>query len=418
MTNHGTLAGEALRTKVLGLLAADSWQGKRVLLLTPDLSRTCPCGIMLRLIAEAVAGDAKRLDVLVALGTHPPLSEAQMNTLFDLSAEDRRHRFRAIKFFNHRWRDPAALHRLGVIPADEINRLSEGRFACEVEVTINRLILDYDVLLVMGPVFPHEVVGFSGGNKYFFPGIAGPAIIDFFHWLGAVITSPRIIGNKYTPVRAVIDRAASLIPVERRCLALVTQGRGIADVFYGTPENAWSSAAELSAQLHIRRVAAPYHTVISCAPERYDELWTGAKCMYKLEPVVADGGELIIYAPHLACISATHGQLIAEIGYHVRDYFLAQWERFRSYPWGVLAHSTHLKGIGVYENGVERPRIRVTLATALPEALCRQICLGYRAPAAIDLAAYRDREAEGILVVPEAGEMLYKLQTPPAWQRL
>jgi hypothetical protein len=139
--------------------------------------------------------------------------------------------------------------------------------------------------------------------------------------------------------------------------------------------------------------------------------------MYKLEPVVADGGELIIYAPHVKEISVTHGQLIEEVGYHCRDYFLKQWDRFKHYPWGVLAHSTHVRGLGTFEDGVERCRIQVTLATGIPEATCRKINLGYRDPATLRLEDYAQREEQGVLLVPKAGEMLYQLARPPLWAR-
>jgi nickel-dependent lactate racemase len=149
----------------------------------------------------------------------------------------------------------------------------------------------------------------------------------------------------------------------------------------------------------------------------YDDIWTAGKCMYKMEPVVADGGELIIYAPHVTEISYTHGKVIDEVGYHTRDYFLAQWERFKDYPWGVIAHSTHVRGIGTYEDGVEKCRVQVTLATGIPEERCRKVNLGYRDPKSIDPAEWQDAEDAGRLYVPRAGEMLYKLKDPPAWQR-
>ena len=196
-----------------------------------------------------------------------------------------------------------------------------------------RGIRDYDVLLVLGPVFPHEVVGFSGGNKYFFPGISGPEVLNFFHWLGALITNERIIGVARTPVRQVVDRAASLIPAERRSISfVVAPNAGLHGLFYGTPEAAWEQAAELSSRVHIRRVPRPFRQVLSCAPPMYDELWVAGKCMYKLEPVVADGGELIIYAPHLKQISVTHGKRIEQIGYHVRDYFTASGTALKTFP--------------------------------------------------------------------------------------
>ena len=142
----------------------------------------------------------------------------------------------------------------------------------------------------------------------------------------------------------------------------------------------------------------------------YDDLWVAGKCMYKLEPIVADGGELIIYAPHISEISVTHGQVIREIGYHVRDYFTKQWDEFKDYPWGVIAHSTHVKGQGTYENGVETPRVQVTLATAIPQEVCQQINLGYRDPATIDVESFANRQDEGVLLVRKAGEQLYRLE--------
>jgi nickel-dependent lactate racemase len=147
-------------------------------------------------------------------------------------------------------------------------------------------------------------------------------------------------------------------------------------------------------------------------PEMYDDIWTGAKGMYKMEPAIADGGEVIIYAPHIDEISYTHGQILDEVGYHVRDYFLKQWDKFKDYPGGVLAHSTHLRGMGEYdaETGIESPRIDVTLATRIPEERCRRLSLGYLDPDNINIDEWKGREDEGILVVPKAGEMLYRVQ--------
>jgi nickel-dependent lactate racemase len=181
-------------------------------------------------------------------------------------------------------------------------------------------------------------------------------------------------------------------------------------IFYGSPEEAWSAAADLSAQTHILYADHPYESVLAMAPAMYDDIWVAGKCMYKLEPVVADGGELIIYAPHVREVSVVHGDLIKRIGYHTRDYFLAQLERFTDIPGGILAHSTHVRGIGTYEDGVEKCRVQVTLATGIPEDECLAINLGYRDPASIDVEEWRDREDEGRLLVERAGEVLYRLK--------
>lgn len=384
-------------------------EGKRILVVLPDLTRTCPVGALYRSLGAALDGRARSVDYLVALGTHPPLTHEQMSALLDLSPEERTRSLSELRVHNHAWRDPGELVEIGRLAEAEVREISDGRLARDVVVTCNRLVREVDHILLVGPVFPHEVAGFSGGNKYIAPGIAGPDIIHFFHWLGALITNPEIIGVKWTPVREVIDRVAAMVPAERSALCLVMDGDDVAGAFHGTPEDAWARAADLSTETHIAYHPRPYREVLSCAPAMYDELWVGGKCMYKLEPVVEDGGRLIIYAPHIERISATHGATIEKIGYHTRDYFLAQWERFRDVPWGVLAHSTHVRGIGTYENGIERPRIEVVLATGIPRETCERINLGYADPESIDPARFEGRVNEGVLCVPRAGEMLHRL---------
>ena len=383
---------------------------QRVLAVIPDHTRSAPLGLLFRVVCGLLEGRVRRLDFMVALGTHPPLSEESICRRVGITLEERKSRYAAIRFFNHCWDEPSELAPVGIIPAGDMERLSGGLMRDPIAVTVNRRVFDYDLLLVIGPTFPHEVAGFSGGNKYFFPGIAGGEIIDAFHWLGALITNLRIIGRKHTPVREVVDRAAALLPVERLCLSLVVQGEGLAGLYIGTPEEAFEAAADLSARLHVVVKEKPFHRVLSCAPPMYEELWTGGKCMYKLEPVVADGGELVIYAPHITRVSTVHGERIEAAGYHVRDYFLAQMDRFRHVPGGVLAHCTHVKGAGTYRDGVETPRIRVTLATGIPPGVCERLNLGYRDPRSIRMDDWTDREEEGILVAPRAGEMLYRLR--------
>jgi lactate racemase len=413
-------AGHSLTDAEVGDLLAQAcpqkdYHGKKVLLIVPDGTRTAPVGLMFKTLHRQLGKVTKAFDVLVALGTHQPMSEAALRKRLDISEAERGERYRNVRFFNHAWNDPRALTQVGTIPADEIRELSGGLFAMDVPVQINHLLFQYDQVIIVGPVFPHEVVGFSGGNKYLFPGVAGREILNFFHWLGAVVTNPMIIGNKWTPVRKVVDRAGALVTVPKLCCCMVVDGHDLAGLFAGTPETAWDAASDLSRQRHITHKDRPFHTIVSCAPRMYDELWTGGKCMYKLEPVLADGGELIIYAPHIAEICVTHGKVLLEVGYHCRDYFLKQWDRFQRYPWGVLAHSTHVYGIGTYEDGVEKPRARVTLATGIPPETCRRINLGFRDPATVRPEEFANREDEGILLVPKAGEMLFQLTHPPKW---
>jgi lactate racemase len=391
-------------------LPKQDFAGQKVLLIIPDATRTAPLPLLFDALFHEVRPHCQSLDVLVALGTHPPMSDTQIAKLLGIDENERGRLFYQMRAYNHEWDRPDRLLTLGTLTKDETSELSGGLLSLDVPVQINSRIEDYDLLLVLGPVFPHEVVGFSGGNKYFFPGIAGPEILNFFHWLGALITNAEIIGVKDTPVRRVVDAAAAMIPRTRRAITFVVSSDcSLHGLFYGTPESAWSEAANLSGQLHIKRCDRPYRQVLSCAPPMYDELWVAGKCMYKMEPVVADGGELIIYAPHMHEISVTHGKLIEQVGYHVRDYFTKQWDRFKDIPWGVLAHSTHVRGGGTYDNGVERPRVQVTLASGISPEMCQRINLGYRDPASIDVESYANREEEGVLLVRKSGEYLYRL---------
>jgi nickel-dependent lactate racemase len=226
-----------------------------------------------------------------------------------------------------------------------------------------------------------------------------------------LITSAAIIGTSgVTPVRALIDEACALIPSRRLALCVVSaNGAGaLRAMTFGTPESAWAAAAEISAQTHVRYLDAPVTRVLSLMPHKYDDIWTAAKGFYKVEPIVADGGEVIIFAPHITQIAPMHPE-INEIGYHCREYFTKQWSTFEGLHWGVLAHSTHLRGAGTWDAATgERSRVTVTLATGIPEEVVRGVNLNYRDPASVDVAAC---EADpGVFVVPDAGEVLYRLR--------
>ena len=245
------LTDEEVRETVARALIPLDLGGKRVLLIVPDATRTAPGGLMFRRFFDLIGGEESRLDVMIALGTHQPMSEEAICRRLEITAQERVGRYGRVGFLNHAWDNPAALADLGTIPAREISELSGGLFEMDVPVTVNQAVFDYDQLIIVGPVFPHEVAGFSGGNKYLFPGISGPEVLNFFHWLGAVITNPGIIGHKWTPVRRVIDHAASLIPTPRFAFCLVIHGHDLAGLYAGPPEAAWSEAVDHSARLNV-----------------------------------------------------------------------------------------------------------------------------------------------------------------------
>ena len=378
--------------------------GRSLCLVIPDATRQCPLPTLLGAITRAVEGRVRSCVAVVALGTHAAMDDEAMRAMVGVDGLD---------VVNHEWWDEDTFVALGTLAAADVARWSDGRLAEEVPIRVNRLVVDSDVTVIVGPVLPHEVIGFSGGHKYLFPGLSGPELIDVTHWLGALITSVEIIGTLgITPVRALVEAAADLVPGERHALCVVVDhdsGR-LHQAAFGDPRSAWAASAEVAAKTHIQYVDAPVERVVSLVAPRYADLWTGAKGFYKVEPVVADGGEVILYAPHITRIAATHPGLDT-IGYHCRDWFLAHWDEVKDLPRGELAHSTHLFGAGTYDpvEG-EHQRVRVTLATGIPEAVVRTANLGHLDPAEVDLA---EMEADpGTLVVHDAGETLYRLRPP------
>jgi lactate racemase len=400
--------------ELLGLIAASvkelAVNGKRILIIIPDGTRTMPMAQMFRLLQQEIGQRAAACDYLVALGTHPLMTDEQLTHMLGRPVNDGL--CDGARVFNHRWDLPDTFAQIGTIPASEVAEVSSGLLSEPIPIKINNLIFDYDQVLICGPVFPHEVIGFSGGNKYLFPGISGQEMIDQTHWLGALLGSYNLIGTESTPVRELIDRAAAKLRVSIACVALVVSKEGVSGLYFGSANDAWKAAAALSAQKHIEWVDRPFRRVLAIMPEMYPDIWTAAKGMYKTEPAMMDDAEVVIYAPQITEFSYTHGPHIEQIGYHCRDYFLKQWEKFSSVPRGVLAHSTHLRGEGAYDvaTGFERDRIRVTLATGISRERCERMNLGYLDPASVKLEEWQARESEGIKLIPRAGETLFRIR--------
>lgn len=396
------------------------FSGKRILVIIPDGTRSAPIPLIFKLLYEQLGEDVVRLDYLIALGTHRAMSEEAIEKLIGVSLADRKAHYPKSDVFNHAWDDPEQLTVVGTISSQDMTNLTDGFVNVETPINLNKMIYDYDQLIICGPVFPHEVAGFSGGAKYLFPGIAGHEIIDSTHWLGALSTSYDTIGVKDTAVRRVLHEGAKFVTDDLPLISLklVMKGKDLHGMYIGDLIESWEAASDLSAELNIIYKSKPMKSVLSMPSTMYEDLWTAAKAMYKTEPVIADGGEVIIYAPHLKEVSIVHGEEIKAVGYHVRDYFVKQWDKFKDIHWTTLAHSTHVKGKGTFErNGedgvevlVEVPRIKVTLATQIPEDVCKLINLGYRDYRSINPEDWRDREEEGLLLVERAGEMLYRIR--------
>lgn len=395
--------------EIVGEAVADV-SARDIVVVIPDGTRTAPVDLFYRLLCEALHPKVDKLTFLIALGTHRHMNDQEIETLVGMDSVQRAQRFPKSEVINHHWERPETFTQVGVLSEADTSALSGGRLSVEVPIKINRRLLEAELVILLGPVFPHEVAGFSGGSKYLFPGVGGAEVINFTHWLGALVTSHATIGIRETAVRKAIEMAAAKVDVPKMAFCLVTSKAGLHGVFSGPVKEAWLQATELSSQTHISWHDKPYRKVLSLVAERYQDLWTGAKGMYKVEPILADGGEVVIYAPHIQEYSYTHGAVLEQIGYHIRDYFLADWDRFKEFPWGVLAHSTHLRGDGAMVDGVECPRIEVTLASGISAERCRAMNLGYCDPASIVVEEWTGREDEGVLVVPNAGETLFRLR--------
>lgn len=412
---HQHVAADDFAAFVERNLARTDLDGKNVVLVVPDGTRSMPLPQVMREVHRCLIDRVASLTAVIALGTHQYMDDAAIDRMFGVGGAGQpaslAEAYPGLTVVNHEWEDPEMIVKVGTLSADTIAELSQGAQRVAVDVEINRLVVEADVNIVIGPVFPHEVVGISGGNKYFIPGVATHDAIDLSHWVGALLGVEKVIGTTgVTPMRAIINAGTDLIPGPKYALCLVVEsGTGeLEAAAYGTSEDAWAAMAQVAADSHIVWLDEPLQKVIACMPERYEDIWTAAKGCYKAQPAMADGGEIIIHAPHVTQVSEVHHE-IYEIGYHCIDYFTKQWERFENVPKGVLAHSTHVRGAGTFdpETGVETNRLKVTLATGIPPEVCAQVNLGYADPASIDLEAAAAEP--GTLVVPNAGEVLFKL---------
>ena len=399
--------------KVQEGLAGVDVRNKRVLVIIPDGTRTAPIPLTMRALYRAIGHQAKQIDVMIALGTHQPLSDEAIDHHLGMNANDRA-LLKNFNVMNHEWYTPGTLMQVGVVPEADMRSITRDILTEAAPVVINKQLLEHDQIIICGPVFPHESVGFSGGNKYLFPGVAGFETISTFHWLSAMLTTMAIIGIEDTLVRRLIDKFASYVTTPVTCVAYVCSDRGVHGVFTGDAITAQREAAALSAQVHITYLDKPVRTVIAHAAEHYDDLWTGGKAMFKAEPVVADGGRVLIHAPHITEVSYTHGKWLDEAGYHVRDYFAKQMDRFAHIPKVALAHSTNVKGAGTYDadTKVECPRVQVDISTSIPRERTERINLGYVDPATVSIEDWQRRaqDDDSILVIPHAGELLFRLK--------
>jgi lactate racemase len=391
--------------------------GARVLAIVPDKTRDDNTDILFPAAAGILKErGAEQFDALVAQGTHMPMTEEEKRSKVGLGEGASLPLLGSI--FDHQWNRPEELVDLGELSAERVSELTGGLINESVKVNLNRLLAPgvYDTVLIFGATVPHEVAGFAGGAKYFFPGVAGPDLTHATHWLGALASIENVIGRVETPTRHMIEAAAELVPARIISInSVVTRGDDerlrTHALFCGDVREAFRRAAEVSRQVHIKYTGRKYRRVVALLDEHYDELWVGGKASYKLGGIIEEGGELIIYAPHLRAISETHGLLIEKYGYapidRVRE-MVALSTELRS-NLAVAAHLAHVSYAGSRdETGKVIPRYTITMASALDEATCRRVNLGF-----MDHREFRREDYDSdpdTLVVERAGRDLYLVE--------
>ena len=390
-------------------------EGARVLAVIPDRTRDDNTDLLFPMVSQELAARrAASFDALVAQGTHPPMTDAEKRAKIGAGFSDLP---LLGTVFDHHWDRPSELTTLGTLTGAEISTITGGLMTQDVPIQLNARLAPgtYDYIFVLGAVVPHEVAGFAGGAKYFFPGVAGPELTHLTHWLGALATIERVIGRVETPTRHVIEAAADHVTTPVIAFTSVStrndEGLRTHGLFTGGLRETIRKAAAISAQVHIRYTGRRYRRVVALLDEHYDEMWVGGKASYKLGAVIEDGGELVIYAPHLKGISTTHGALIEKYGY-------APIEQVREMVEGsdelranlcVAAHLAHVSyGGRIGAGGRIEPRYRITLASGIPEDVCRRVKLGFADCGTVDIAAAR-RDPD-TLVVEHAGRDLYLIE--------
>ena len=384
--------------------------GERVLAIIPDKTRDDNTHQLFPVASEFLTKrGVASFDALVAQGTHPPMSESQKLSKIGCA------NFSG-GLFDHRWDDPDELIMLGELSTETVNEITNGLISQSVPVRLNKLLAAgiYDTVLVFGATVPHEVAGFAGGAKYFFPGVAGPELTHTTHWLGALAGIENIIGQVETPTRRLIEAATDLVPARIISLnTVVSRNNGelvTYALFAGEIREAFRRATEVSRRIHIRYTDRKYKRVVALLDPHYDELWVGGKASYKLGAIIQDGGELIIFAPHLTKLSETHGALIEKYGYapleSVRD-MLGVSEELRE-NLCIAAHLAHVAYAGrTDDDGNIVPRYRITMASGLDEQTCKRVNLGYLDYRTFDY----DTTDPDTFVVNHAGRDLYKVST-------
>jgi len=393
---------------------------EKVLLIHPDYTRQDFSDRLVPLVfKELKKRGLKVLHTLNASGTHRAMSEEEIRKKLGLLNEQ-------FVFFNHEYANPNALTTVGTLSKEFVSEKTMGDLEEPLPVTLNKLFFEkYDLIIVLSGTSPHESTGFSGGLKSIVPGIAGPDVVGLFHWAAVLIGIPRIIGSVDNPAREVINQACKIAFEKVRSQVLFlnmvyeeTDNGILAKGLYtgfdleGSLE-AYRQAVKASQKIHIIYLDRPVKTAVQVIGENYDEIWTAGKGSYKLQRpgVIAPGGEIIIYAPHIRIFHSNPqmDRSMRQIGYHCKDYVKDFLKTHPKFDLNVAAHVINVRGDGTFDplTRKENFSFTVTLATAIPREQCEAVGLAYRDPKTI---RKEDFESEDCLWIEHGGKFLYDLK--------
>ncbi|MDD5623080.1 MAG: lactate racemase domain-containing protein [Actinomycetota bacterium] len=415
------LSDRDLKTFLFNVLNKIKNAGK-VLIVHTDYTRVDFTDKIVPILLENLKkSGTKRFDFLNAGGTHREMSEIEFLKKLGLKRKEN-----CLNFYNHEFNNPDKLEAIGNIPSKLVEEKTSGHLTGAISFTVNRLILgDYDLIIAISGTVPHEASGYSGGLKIFLPGLAGPEVIDLFHWAAVLIGLPDIIGTIDNNARDIINEGSSYIfkKVKAKIISFnmvsteesnkVTPVGLYIDSGFDGFIRAYGKAASTSAGIHVKYINGPLRQAVQVIPAHYDEIWTAGKGSYKLQKqgIMAEGGEVILYAPHIRYFHSNDSMNneIISLGYHCRDKICHLLKSRSKISRNAAAHVINVAGPGIFNKKTNKEKLHfnVILASGIPEEVCESVGFKYRDPKTINK---KDYIGPGKLWIDEGGKYLYELK--------
>ena len=314
-SGEGVIKDEEIKSSLIKLV--DDKNPKKVLILPPDYTRFhSNAGFITNVLYHECIKRGIEVDIMPALGTHEAITLEQKNEMFkDIPFE---------KFIYHNWRDDVV--KIGEVPASYIKEITDGLWEKPVDVEVNKIILDesYDLILSIGQVVPHEVVGMANHAKNLFVGCGGKSMINSSHIIGAVYGMERMMGKDFTPVRKIFDYSFNKFLKDKPItfiLTVTTNENGKINthgLFISENRSGFEEAVKLSSELNFTYVDKPIKKCVVYLDEKeFRSTWLGNKAIYRTRKAIADNGELIILAPGITKFGEDKGvdRLIRKYGY-------------------------------------------------------------------------------------------------------